>query len=247
MNLWDRITKQANLVILAYLALLLVMGGRTALFVSNFDNLLVIDIFGGNITGLSILLAVALMLGVAGTAWRRVHYKKGSVQYRTATATMIGAVVLDGAFNVSEAIMLATEAGTIEQYTGPVQWWLWFTVGLVGIGPTLLTVGLASLAGSVDYDVQRQSAKRRRRTSNAVQSSGSSGGHSVERNEVLDEHLASIGQSVNAGETFRREDVEEWTGLAKGQSVNVLNYGRQIGLIESPKRGHYVLTENGEH
>lgn len=225
--------QQANLVILAYLALLLVMGGRTALFVSHFDNLLVMDIFGGRITALSILLAFALMLAVAGTAWRRAHYERQDRQYKTATWTMIGAVVLDGAFNVSEAIILATDAGTIEQYSGPVQWWLWFTVGLVGIGPTLLTVGLASLAGAIDYEVKRD-------TTENGQSAPQQG---AEVNDVLEEHLRAVERSADGIGSFKRENVEQWTGLGKGQSVNVLNYGIERGIIESPKRGLYMLAD----
>lgn len=229
---------QAMLIIAAYIALLVVMGGRTALFVSNFDNLLEVDIFGGKITALSILMAVALMLAVAGTSWWRSHYTRRDSARQVATWSMVGAVVLDGAFNVSEAIMLATETGTLDAYSGVVKIWLWFTVLLIGVGPTLLTMGLASLAGAVDRDA-RKSTTTSRRTSTAVNVSIAR--QTVETNDALDDHLSVIVGELSAGDQFRRTDVERLTGLKKAQAINVINHGLDAGVFDSPKRGSYVV------
>ena len=233
--------RQAWLIITAYIALLVVMGGRTALFVSHFDDLMSIDIFGGRITVLSILMAIALMLAVAGTSWWRAHYSKRENARDVATWSMVGAVLLDGAFNVSEAIILATETGTLDNYSGVVQYWLWFTVLLIGIGPTFLTMGLASLAGVVDRDVRRSSTSSKRATSTSLNVSVQR--QTVEVDEALDEHLNVIMGELNVGDQFKRVDVERWTGLQKVQAVNVINRGLDVGLFESPKRGTYVVIE----
>jgi hypothetical protein len=230
--------RKAWFVTAAYVALLIVMGGRTALFVANFDALFAVSIFGSTITPLSVLMAVALAFAVAGTSWWRAHYSKSANARKVATAAMIGSVTLDGAFNISEAIILATDTGIISEYAGIVRVWLWFTVLLIGVGPTLLTMGLASLAGSVDSTTRKQTTNKRTSIRAAVAID-----RTVGINPALEGHCSTIARQLTPGETFTRSQVEQWTPLGKGQSINVINYGIDRGMFERAGRGLYVYQD----
>lgn len=227
--------RQAALVIVAYVLLTVVMGGRTMLFVRNFGEF-ELTFFGLTLRPLSFLLAFALIIAVAGSAWWRAHYGKTHRGYKIATQTMIGATALDGIFNVSEAILLAQDTGILANQPRVIEIWMWLSVILIGAGPTFLTVGLASLAGTVD-----RTTRPNKRTSTKVAVAIE---RTVETNPVLEAHCSRIERQLTPGSTFTREMVEQWTGLGKGQALNVINYGRDQGLIEVQSRGTYILLDN---
>ena len=113
------------------------------------------------------------------------------------------------------------------------------TTGLIGIAPTVLTMLLATLAGSIDAK-----ATSTRRTSSTQVRAGLQVVHAVDQSPVLDDHWTLIRRHVAPGDMLRRVDVEQWTGLGKAQAVNVLNYGKQAGHVEEVKRGVYVTLDN---
>jgi hypothetical protein len=149
---------------LAYIFLLIVMGGRTALFVSKLDAILPLDQALGvpvELTPLSIFLAIALIMAVPGAAVWRGQARRGSSTRNVATVAMITAAFLDGWLNVSEAVYLATQRGVFDEFTGFVRWWMWATVVMVGVGPTLLTVLLAWLVGEQTKEAVQEATSSR--------------------------------------------------------------------------------------
>lgn len=230
--------KRASFVTISYILLLVVMGGRTALFVSLFDQLVVLPLGGAHITLLSILLAVALILAVSGGAWHRAHAKKGSRGWQIASFAMYGAAVADGWFNTAEAYYLANETQVFAGQPSALRIFLLVTTGLIGIAPTVLTMLLASLAGSLDAKASSSRPASRTRIGLQVE-------HEVSPSPILDGHWTTIRRHVQPGAHIRRLSVEQWTGLGKAQAVNVLNYGIQIGHIQELKRGVYILLDEG--
>lgn len=222
----------------AYLALLIVMGGRTALFVSNFDAL---KIGNFDITPLSALLAAALILAVAGAAYVRGSTAKNERKHITASRVMYGAAILDGWFNVSEAVLLADKSGVFNQFADNrfLQIWMWATAVLVGVGPTLLTMGLATLDGEQDRTVREQKNTVRTHTKIAVAIE-----RTVEPNASLDAHLTKVVAQLTPGQEFTREQVEQWTGKSKQHAVNIVNYAKGRGIFGDVRRGVYIYNDN---
>ena len=220
----------------SYILLMVVMGGRTILFVSQFDELATIDIGAGQtkVTALAVVFAIALILTVSGASWWRAHFRANDKAFKLATRVLVGGATLDGLFNVAEAYLLADGSGVLAGHPFPMNIVVWAAMLGIGIGPTLLTVGLASLAGMVD---QKATTKRTStRVNVAVE-------RSVEVNDALNDHCNTIVRQLTTGETFKRSDVEQWTGLGKVQSVRVLNYGKEHGLFSDHKHGIYVYQD----
>lgn len=223
-----RFSNRPFFVTLSYVLLLIVMGGRSALFVANFDTLVQF----GELTVLAILFAIALAFAVPAGAYVRAREPKNSNAHKIGGWVVIGAAVTDGAFNISEAILLATESGVFTGYSGIVLYWLYFTLLLVGLAPTLLTIGLASLAGSL---ARKAPQRTRTRVAVAVE-------HVVEDNPALDAHWSSIRKSIQPGESFQRPQIEALTGVGKNQALNIINYGRDKGFVDTVARGQYVYN-----
>lgn len=254
----------------SYLLLLVVMAGRTALFVSRFDSLIVLP-WLGNVTLLSVLMAVAFIGAVSGGSYIWGISNKGERRRKKAIAAVIIGSLLDGTFNLAEAAYLAIESGTFSGIEPPVLWFFWTATVLIGVGPTGLTIVLASLAGELDrrsdrsawwqVAVQRvigggqsstQAGVRAGRQANAalpgVQSSGSLPNAVVQSfTELVNddgqkaEHLRSLVVHLG-GRTFSRADAESVLGLAKVQTLNVLNYGIERGFIVRSARGVYEVA-----
>jgi hypothetical protein len=198
------------MVTVSYLLLMIVMGGRTALYWSHFDTLLPI----GDLTIFSIVFACALALTVPASSYYRSKSAKGTGTHRTATFVMSGAAITDGVFNVSEAILL-----------------------LVGLAPTLLTIGLASLAGSLTAKQERKQSRTQTKIAVAIERTSTV-------NDTFERHLTTIRRQLTTGDTFSRAQVEQWTSLGKGQAVNIVNYGVDRGLFTKAGRGVYVYEEH---
>lgn len=218
----------------SYLALLIVMGGRTALFVSHFDAL---KIGNFDITPLSALLAAALIGAVAGAAYVRGSTSKHERKHVTASRVMYGAAILDGWFNVSEAVLLADASGVFNQFSDNrfLLIWMWATAVLVGVGPTLLTMGLATLDGEQDRTIRDRETNVRTHTKIAVAVE-----RTVEQNPALDVHLTKVVAQLTPGQEFTREQVEQWTGKSKQHAVNIVNYARARGTFGDVRRGVYM-------
>jgi hypothetical protein len=228
---------------LSYLLLLIVMGGRTALFVSHFDSL---KVGSFDITPLSFVFALALILAVAGGAYARGATTKNDRKHSTATRVMFGAAILDGWFNVSEAVILADRTGVFNQFAAnrPVLYWMWATAVLVGVGPTLLTMGLATLAGEVDRTTRQQESNVRTHTKVAVAIE-----RTTETNPALDAHLTKVVAQLTPGQEFGRAQIEQWAGVSKQHAVNIVNYAKTKEVFGDVRRGVYVYkgeeTDNG--
>ena len=231
-----KLLERPGIITFAYLLLMIVMGGRTALFVAHFDTLIHL----GEVTIIAILFAVALALAVPGAAYARSISRKGSNAHRTAGWVMIGAAVTDGAFNVSEAILLANETGIFTEFVGLVQYWLYFTLLLVGVAPTVLTIGLASLAGLLMKSDSSSGRNTRTRIALAVE-------HTAAASPSMDAHWTRIDRHLGAGDVFTRTEIEQWTGLQKGQAINVIRYGRDHGFVSEAARGQYVYAPEESH
>jgi hypothetical protein len=230
---------------ISYLMLMLVMGGRTALFASNFDNLITLRSGDSRLTAIAVLLALSLILAVEVGAYHRGVNQKGSNAYRRASRVMVGAASLDGLFNVTEAFLLATETGIYSAYQPPLLWLTWLSTGLLGIGPTLLTIWLAELAGELD---KRDDHRRKpiwqvllgvtndgQKTKVAAQLTAE-----VEHNPTMEEHVRTVVKQLTPGEHFRRADVEQWVDVSKQHAVNIVNYGKDHGVFNDVKRGVYA-------
>jgi hypothetical protein len=217
---------------LAYILLLVVMGGRTALFTSKLDSLFTID--GLNLTPLSILLALALILTVSGAAYARGKSGKNERVHGMATYVMIGGVVLDGILNISEAVYLADGTGVFDQFVDNrfVLYWMWGTTILVGVGPTLLATGLAMLAGEIDR-TNKPTVRTETKLAIAYQ-------RTTATNPALDAHFTRVSAQLTPGQEFTREQVEQWTGKSKQHAVNVVNYAKGRGVVSDVRRGVYV-------
>jgi hypothetical protein len=49
---------------------------------------------------------------------------------------------------------------------------------------------------------------------------------------------------LETGDTFKRSDVEQWTGYSKTYAYQIVSYGLQIGAAqEAPGKGMYVFVE----
>lgn len=220
----------------SYLLLLLVMGGRTALFVSRFDSLFKIPGFG--LTPLSIVLALALILAVSAGAYIRGNSNKNERKRSTATWVMFGAAGLDGWFNVSEAIILAEGSGAFDQFAGTyVIYWMWLTAILVGVGPTLLTMGLASLSGELSRTTSQEKTTVRTHTKVGVVYE-----KKTENNASLDAHLTKVYAQLSPGDELTRTQIQNWTGVSKQHAVNIVNYAKQQGTVKDIRRGVYVYS-----
>lgn len=133
---------------------LVVMAGRTAMFVSKFDNILPIRRLGG-VTPLSALFALMLILGVNGSAYLRGMSKKGERIRSWSMVALITASILDGTFNLAEAVYLANESGVFEGIAPPLSYFFWVATSLIGIGPTVLAIIFSVLAGEMDRRSKR--------------------------------------------------------------------------------------------
>lgn len=145
---------QKSFPLVAAVLLLLVMGGRTALFVALFDAIARFGSADAQLTPFAVLFAVALVIAVPGSAFWRARAKKKAIR-RYATVAMVGAALTDGYFNVAEALILAQDSAALAQFDGTgLQ--LFFDVGvvLIGVMPTLLTLALMQLVGSLDSEVK---------------------------------------------------------------------------------------------
>lgn len=227
----DKFAEKPWMVTLAYTLLMIVMGGRTALFVAQFDVLLRF----GDLTAFAILLAVALAIAVPAGSYYRARASKGTSTRKIGAWVMFGAAFIDGAFNISEAIILANDANVFADFTGFTRLWLEFTLLLVGIGPTLLTVGLASLAGSVERTHVHSTNTVRTKTKLAVAFE-----RTTENNPSLDAHLTKVVAQLTPGQEFTRDQVEQWTGKSKQHAVNIVNYARARGAFGDVRRGVYI-------
>ncbi|MHC4891344.1 MAG: hypothetical protein ACYTEO_17970 [Planctomycetota bacterium] len=141
--------RQNFLALLSVILLLCVMGGRTALFVALFDAILRFGPDDHQLSILALFMALALVLAVPVAAYFSTHAKKKG-QRQLATAAMIGAAAGDGYFNIAEALILAQESATLRQFAGTkLQLFFDFGVVLIGVLPTLLTLAMMRLVGSL--------------------------------------------------------------------------------------------------
>lgn len=62
---------------------------------------------------------------------------------------------------------------------------------------------------------------------------------------ALRDRLAHARQQGNANGSFRRADLQKWLGLSKSHALNVITYGKNVGVLEDAnKRYHYKFTSN---
>lgn len=224
--------KNARTIKLSYIFLLIVMGGRTALFVSKLDAILPLDEALGipvELTPLSVFLAIALIMAVPGAAMWRGQAERGSATRKVATTAMVTAAFLDGWLNVSEAVYLATQRGVFDEFTGFVRWWMWATVVMVGVGPTILTVLLAWLVGEQTKEAVHET--------NSVRTV-------VEYNPTMEAYVRTVVEQLPPNGRFVRGDVQVWTGKSRQQALNVIKYGIGRGVFaEDGQRGTYVYHD----
>lgn len=227
--------KSTQTIKLSYIFLLIVMGGRTALFVSKLDAILPLDKALGipvELTPLSVFLAVALIMAVPGAAMWRGQAERGSAIRRVATTAMISAAFLDGWLNVSEAVYLATQRGVFDEFTGFVQWWMWATVVMVGVGPTILTVLLAWLVGEQTKDAAHLADKGRK---------------AVAYSPTMEAHLRTVCEQLTPNVRFRRTEIDKLMSCSKQQSNNIVRYGIGRGVFsENGERGSYIMRKGDE-